>query len=78
MPQSAALCTGCGQSAGYGDVAGVDEVTAEFFDKMIATNVRAPFLQLASLSLGAVVTAARGWAAALAERNIRVNGSSPA
>ena len=77
-------------------------MTAEFFDQMMATNVRGPFLQIAALAehlndgasvvitstatyegspiatvyaatKGAVLAAARGWAAALAERGIRVN-----
>lgn len=90
-------------NAGYAGVVGVEQVDAEFFDRMMAVNVRAMFLQLAALSphltdgasvvvtsstgsvegspiatvyaatKGAVESAARGWAAALAERNIRVN-----
>ncbi|SDT06331.1 NAD(P)-dependent dehydrogenase, short-chain alcohol dehydrogenase family [Brevibacterium sandarakinum] len=90
-------------NAGYADIAPVEEVTAEFFDRMMAVNVRAAFLQLAALSphlndrasvvitsstgsvegspvatvyaatKGAIESAARGWATALAPRNIRVN-----
>jgi NAD(P)-dependent dehydrogenase (short-subunit alcohol dehydrogenase family) len=37
-------------NAGYGAVAGVDEVDAEFFDQMMNTNVRGPVLQLAQLA----------------------------
>lgn len=37
-------------NAGYADIAGVGEVTAEFFDRMIAVNLRAPFLHLAALT----------------------------
>lgn len=37
-------------NAGYADIAPVEEVTAEFFDRMTAVNVRAAFLQLAALS----------------------------
>jgi NAD(P)-dependent dehydrogenase (short-subunit alcohol dehydrogenase family) len=37
-------------NAGYGAVAGVDEVDAEFFDQMMNTNVRGPVLQLAHLA----------------------------
>ncbi|MGH3673770.1 MAG: SDR family NAD(P)-dependent oxidoreductase [Pseudonocardiaceae bacterium] len=37
-------------NAGYADIAGADRVTAEFFDRMIAVNLRAPFLHLAALS----------------------------
>lgn len=36
-------------NAGYADVAEVDEVTAEFFDRMMNANVRGPVLQLARL-----------------------------
>ncbi|MEV4313606.1 SDR family oxidoreductase [Actinocrispum sp. NPDC049592] len=36
-------------NAGYADVAAVDEITAEFFDRMMRTNVRGPVLQLARL-----------------------------
>jgi NAD(P)-dependent dehydrogenase (short-subunit alcohol dehydrogenase family) len=37
-------------NAGYADIARIDEVKPDFFDRMMATNVRAPFLQLAALS----------------------------
>ncbi|NHD18852.1 MULTISPECIES: SDR family oxidoreductase [unclassified Actinopolyspora] len=37
-------------NAGYARVSGVDEVDAEFFDRMMATNVRGPVLQLARLA----------------------------
>lgn len=42
--------TGCGSNAGYAAVAGVDEVDAEFFDRMMSANVRGPVLQLARLA----------------------------
>lgn len=94
-------------NAGYADVAPVGEVTAEFFDRMMAVNVRSVFLQLAALSdllndgaavvitsstgavegspvatvyaatKGALEAASRGWATALASRNIRVNTVVP-
>ncbi|GAA1490583.1 NAD(P)-dependent dehydrogenase (short-subunit alcohol dehydrogenase family) [Brachybacterium sacelli] len=81
----------------------MEEVTVDFFDRMMAVNVRAAFLQLAALTQhlndgasivitsstgsvegspvatvyaatkGAIESAARGWATALAPRNIRVN-----
>jgi NAD(P)-dependent dehydrogenase (short-subunit alcohol dehydrogenase family) len=90
-------------NAGYTDIASVEDISAEFFDRMMNVNVRAPFLQLAALSghlndgasvvvtsstgsvegspmatvyaatKGAIEAAARGWAASLAARNIRVN-----
>jgi NAD(P)-dependent dehydrogenase (short-subunit alcohol dehydrogenase family) len=37
-------------NAGYAAVAGVDEVDADFFDRMMNANVRGPVLQLARLS----------------------------
>jgi NAD(P)-dependent dehydrogenase (short-subunit alcohol dehydrogenase family) len=37
-------------NAGYADICGVEEVTADFFDRMMATNVRGPMLQLAALA----------------------------
>lgn len=37
-------------NAGYADVAPIDAVTAQFFDAMMAANVRGPLLQLAALS----------------------------
>lgn len=94
-------------NAGYADVAPVEEITAEFFDHMMAVNVRSVFLQLAALSdllndgaavvitsstgavegspvatvyaatKGALEAASRGWATALASRNIRVNTVVP-
>ena len=94
-------------NAGYADVAPVGEVTAKFFDRMMAVNVRSVFLQLAALSdllndgaavvitsstgavegsplatvyaatKGALEAASRGWATALASRNIRVNTVVP-
>lgn len=90
-------------NAGYADVAAVDAIDADFFDRMMNANVRGPILQLAALAehlndnasvvvtsstatyegsaiasvyaatKGALVAAARCWAAALAERGIRVN-----
>lgn len=90
-------------NAGYGGVAGIEEIDAEFFDQMMNVNVRGPVLQLARLAghlnegasvvvtsststyegaamasvyaatKGAVIAMARGWATALADRDIRVN-----
>ena len=37
-------------NAGYADVSDVDEVDAEFFDRMVRANVRGPVLQLARLA----------------------------
>ncbi|GAA2352068.1 SDR family oxidoreductase [Saccharopolyspora halophila] len=37
-------------NAGYADVCDVDEVSAEFFDRMMSANVRGPVLQLARLA----------------------------
>lgn len=37
-------------NAGYAAVAGVEDVDAEFFDRMMSANVRGPVLQLARLS----------------------------
>jgi NAD(P)-dependent dehydrogenase (short-subunit alcohol dehydrogenase family) len=46
-------------NAGFAAVAGIDEISAEFFDRMINANVRGPILQMArlvdSLSDGASV-----------------------
>lgn len=94
-------------NAGYADVGSVTEVTAAFFDRMMAANVRGPVLQLAHLAgllnpgasvvltastsayegapaasiyaatKGALISLARCWASALAERNIRVNTLIP-
>ncbi|MFD4365883.1 SDR family NAD(P)-dependent oxidoreductase [Rhodococcus sp. NPDC058521] len=94
-------------NAGYADIAPVGDITAEFFDRMMAVNVRAIFLHIAALAphlndgasivvtsstgsvegspvatvyaatKGAIEAAARGWATALAERNIRVNTLVP-
>jgi NAD(P)-dependent dehydrogenase (short-subunit alcohol dehydrogenase family) len=36
-------------NAGHADIRAVDEVDAGFFDRVMAVNVRAPFLQLAAL-----------------------------
>lgn len=37
-------------NAGYADVAGIEQVDADFFDRMMSANVRGPVLQLARLS----------------------------
>ncbi|MGJ7906411.1 SDR family oxidoreductase [Actinopolyspora sp. H202] len=37
-------------NAGYADVRGIDQVDADFFDRMMRTNVRGPALQLARLA----------------------------
>lgn len=37
-------------NAGYAAIAGIEEVGAEFFDRMMSANVRGPVLQLARLS----------------------------
>ncbi len=42
--------TGLWLKAGYADIARVDQIDAAFFDRMMAANVRAVFLQLAALS----------------------------
>lgn len=90
-------------NAGFAAVAGIDEVGAEFFGRMMNANVRGPILQMAKLvnslnqgasvvltsstsayertpsasvyaaAKGAMISMARGWAAALGERAIRVN-----
>lgn len=94
-------------NAGYADVAAVETVDAEFFDRMMNANVRGPVLQLAQLAAhlsegasvvvtsstatyegagpasvyaatkGALVAIVRGWADALADRDIRVNTLVP-
>lgn len=90
-------------NAGYAAVTEPDSIDAEFFDRMMHTNVRGPTLQLSRLAghlnhgasvvltsstatyegsamasvyaatKGALVAMGRGWAAALADRHIRVN-----
>lgn len=37
-------------NAGYAGIGAIEETTADFFDRMMATNVRGPLLQLAGLS----------------------------
>jgi NAD(P)-dependent dehydrogenase (short-subunit alcohol dehydrogenase family) len=90
-------------NAGYAAVGALDEMNADFFDRMMNANVRGPILQMAKLAgmlnpgasvvltsstaayerapmasvyaatKGAMLSMARCWAAALAERAVRVN-----
>ncbi|HDS8141103.1 SDR family oxidoreductase [Klebsiella michiganensis] len=73
-------------NAGYAAVGELSQVDAAAFDRMMATNVRGPVLQMAALAgklnAGASVvvtasTSAYEGAAALGERNIRVNALVP-
>jgi NAD(P)-dependent dehydrogenase (short-subunit alcohol dehydrogenase family) len=74
-------------NAAFASLGAPEEITAADFDAMMATNVRGPMLQLASLSpylnqgssvvvtssKGAVIAMTRSWASALAPRGIRAN-----
>lgn len=103
VEQAGGCFDGLWLNAGYADIAAVGQVDATFFDRMMAVNVRAMFLQIAALAQhlndgasivitsstgsvegspvatvyaatkGAIESAARGWAAAFADRGIRVN-----
>jgi NAD(P)-dependent dehydrogenase (short-subunit alcohol dehydrogenase family) len=48
--QSAGKLDGLWLNAGYAAVGAIEEVTADFFDRMMNANVRGPVLQLARLS----------------------------